>query len=86
MRGRTGDHEEEALRKMEVLKKLLVAVVAFCVLTVSAWAFEPQKDQDKRQQPPPDKEKKEIPKEQKKEPPPPRNENRGNNNNKKGRP
>ena len=71
---------------MEVLKKLLVAVVAFCVLTVSAWGFEqPQKNQDKRQQPPPDKEKKEIPKEQKKDPPPPRNENRGTDG-KKGKP
>lgn len=69
---------------MEVLKRLLVAVVAFCVLTVSAWAFEQPQKNDNRRPPPPDKEKKEIPKEPK-QPPPPRNENRGNDG-KKGRP
>lgn len=84
MRGRKGDHEEEALVKMEVLKKLMVAVVAFCVLTVSAWAFEQPQKNDNRQHPPDKKEKKEIPKGEK-PPPPPRNENRGNDG-KKGRP
>ena len=67
---------------MEVLKKLLVAVVAFCVLALSAWAFEQPQKNDNRQHPP-DK-KKEIPKGEK-PPPPPRNENRGNDG-KKGRP
>ena len=83
MRGRKGDHEEEALGKMEVLKKLMVAVVAFCVLTVSAWAFEQPQKNDNRQ-PPPDKKEKVVPKGEK-PPPPPRNENRGNDG-KKGRP
>ena len=69
---------------MKVLQKLLVAVVAFCVLSVSAWGFEPQK-QDNRQRPP-DKKEKEIPKGEKPPPPPPRNENRGNSEGKKGKP
>lgn len=66
---------------MEVLKKLMVAVVAFCVLSVSAFALEPQKNDNK--QPPPPKEDKKIPKEEK--PPPPRNDNRGNDG-RKGKP
>ena len=68
---------------MEVLKKLMVAVVAFCVLSVSAFALEPQKN-DNRNQPPP-KEDKEIPKKEKEKPPPPRNDNRGNDG-RKGKP
>ena len=54
---------------MKVLQKLLVMVVAFCVLSVSALALdEPQKN-DNRQPP---KEGKVIPKETKPQPPPPR--------------
>lgn len=71
-------------RKMKVLTKLLVTVVAFCVLSVSAFALEPQKN-DNRQQPQPDKKEKEIPKGQKPPPPPPRNDNRGGGD-KKGKP
>jgi len=69
---------------MKALRKFLVAVVALCVLTMSAWASDFQKN-DNRQQPPPDKKEKEIPKGEKPPPPPPRNDNRGNEG-KKGRP
>lgn len=69
---------------MKLLKKFMVAVAALCVLTVSAWGFQPQKN-DNRQQRPPDKKEKEIPKGEKPPPPPPRNENRGNEG-KKGKP
>lgn len=62
---------------MKLLRNMLMAVAALCVLTLSAWGAEAQKN-DNRNQRPPDKETKEIPKGEK-PPPPPRNENRGNN-------
>jgi hypothetical protein len=63
---------------MKLLRNMLTAVAALCVLTLSAWASDFQKN-DNRQRPP-DKETKEIPKGEKPPPPPPRNDNRGNNN------
>jgi hypothetical protein len=67
---------------MKVLQKLMVVIIACCVLSVSAFALdEPQKN-DNRQPP---KEGKVIPKETKPQPPPPpRNDNRGGD--KKGKP
>lgn len=70
--------------KMEVLKKILVMIVTVCVLSVGAFAMEPQKNDKRHQQPPPPKEDKKIPKGDK-EKPPPRNDNRGGGD-KRGKP
>ena len=68
---------------MKLLKKSIIAFIAFCVLAVGATAVEPQKD---GQKPPPPKEKQEVPKPDKTPPPPPRdNGNRGSGD-KKGKP
>jgi hypothetical protein len=70
---------------MKVLKKLIIAVFASCVLAVGATAVEPQKGNEK---PPPPKEKVDVPRPPK-ETPPPRDKgndsgNKGNNNGKRG--
>jgi hypothetical protein len=70
--------------KMKDLKQILAAAIALCVLSASAMAFEPQKNEQK---PPPKGENKVEKRE--KPPPPPRenNSNRGgNNDNKRGKP
>ena len=73
---------------MKLLKQSIIAVIASCVLAVSATAVEPQKGNEKP--PPPPKEKGEIPRPPK-ETPPPRdkgndNGNKGNNGKRGGRP
>ena len=60
------------------LKKFIIAVIASCVLAVSATAVEPQKGNEKP--PPPPKENREV-RQPPKDPPPPRNNNDGNKGN-----
>jgi hypothetical protein len=63
------------------LKKFITAVIASCVLAVSATAVEPQKGNEKP--PPPPKENREV-RQPPKDPPPPRNNNDGNKGNHDG--
>lgn len=70
---------------MKVLKKTLATIFALCMLTVSVFALDVQRQNDPK---PPDKKPQEIKPQEK--PPPPRddkkNENRGGNENKRGKP
>ncbi|MDT5270799.1 MAG: hypothetical protein QOH49_2985 [Acidobacteriota bacterium] len=66
---------------MKLLKKFIIAVVASCVLAVSAMAFEPQKEKP----PPPPKEKQDVPRPPKESPPPRDNNNNGNKGNSDGK-
>jgi hypothetical protein len=61
------------------LKKFIIAVIASCVLAVSATAVEPQKGNEKP--PPPPKENREVPRPPKENPPPRENNNGGNKGN-----
>ena len=70
---------------MKLLQKFITAVIASCVLAVSAMAFEPQKNNEK---PPPPKEKQDVPRPPKETPPPRDNNNnsgtKGNDSGKRG--
>jgi hypothetical protein len=71
---------------MKLLRKIIVGVIASCVLAVGATAVEPQKGNEKP--PPPPKERQDVPRPPK-ESPPPRDKgndsgNKGNNDGKRG--
>jgi hypothetical protein len=76
--------EEELEVKMKDLKQILLAAIALCVLSASAMALEPQRNEQK---PPPPKDEKKVEKPEK-PPPPPREggNNRGDNSNRRGKP
>lgn len=78
--------EEDREVKMKDLKRILTAVIALCVLSASAMAFEPQKNDPKP--PPPPKDERKVEKVEKRPPPPPRDNttNRGGNDNRRGKP
>ena len=61
------------------LKKFITAVIASCVLAVSAMAVEPQKGNEKP--PPPPKDRQNVPRPPKETPPP---RDKGNDNGSKG--
>ena len=61
------------------LKKFIIAVIASCVLAVSATAVEPQKGNEKP--PPPPKENRDVPRPPKENPPP---RDKGNDGGNKG--
>jgi len=71
---------------MKSLKKLIIGVLASCVLAASAMAYEPQKGNEKP--PPPPKPPSEV-RQPPKDPPPPRDKgndsgSKGNNDGKRG--